>query len=166
MLSSAGWSRWLSITLGTHTHTHDIRTWDAIPGGGNNMGLGGDRNLGFHGHPGILGTLSSAGWSRQGCNSLLFPVPSRPPKKIQEKGNPGTVFSRDNMYVTVFDMFVAGTESTSITLRYCLMLLLEHPEVAGGGHSHGCSGGGTDPPTTTTDLPSSNAFLREGAAGD
>uniref|UniRef100_A0A8B9MQA1 Uncharacterized protein n=1 Tax=Accipiter nisus TaxID=211598 RepID=A0A8B9MQA1_9AVES len=48
----------------------------------------------------------------------------------QEKGNPGTAFRRDNMYVTVFDMFVSGTESTSITLRYCLMLLLEHPEVA------------------------------------
>ncbi|XP_075594713.1 cytochrome P450 2C16-like [Balearica regulorum gibbericeps] len=49
----------------------------------------------------------------------------------QEKGNPRTAFTRDNMYVTVFDMFVAGTETTSITLRYCLMLLLEHPEVAG-----------------------------------
>ncbi|XP_052635376.1 LOW QUALITY PROTEIN: cytochrome P450 2C16-like [Harpia harpyja] len=49
----------------------------------------------------------------------------------QEKGNPGTAFRRDNMHVTVFDMFVSGTESTSITLRYCLMLLLEHPEVAG-----------------------------------
>ncbi|GAB0201917.1 cytochrome P450 2C9-like [Grus japonensis] len=49
----------------------------------------------------------------------------------QEKGNPRTAFRRDNMHMTVFDMFVAGTESTSITLRYCLMLLLEHPEVAG-----------------------------------
>ncbi|XP_059691119.1 cytochrome P450 2C16-like [Gavia stellata] len=49
----------------------------------------------------------------------------------QEKGKPGTAFRRDNMQTTVFDMFVAGTESTSITLRYCLMLLLEHPEVAG-----------------------------------
>ncbi|KAM6226053.1 uncharacterized protein LJ264_015959 [Porphyrio hochstetteri] len=49
----------------------------------------------------------------------------------QEKGNPQTVFRRDNLHSTVFDMFVAGTESTSITLRYCLMLLLQHPEVAG-----------------------------------
>lgn len=69
------------------------------------------------------------------------------------------------MYVTVFDMFVSGTESTSITLRYCLMLLLEHPEVAGGVHGRGCWGGEQTPPHTT-DLPSSNAFLREGAAGD
>ncbi|KAM6032852.1 cytochrome P450 2H2-like [Theristicus caerulescens] len=49
----------------------------------------------------------------------------------QEQGKPGTPFRRDNMEVTVFDMFVAGVESTSITLRYCLLLLLEHPEVAG-----------------------------------
>uniref|UniRef100_A0A663FG04 Uncharacterized protein n=1 Tax=Aquila chrysaetos chrysaetos TaxID=223781 RepID=A0A663FG04_AQUCH len=48
-----------------------------------------------------------------------------------EQGNPETAFRRDNMHTMAFDMFVSGMESTSITLRYCLMLLLEHPEVAG-----------------------------------
>uniref|UniRef100_A0A8B9P606 Uncharacterized protein n=1 Tax=Apteryx owenii TaxID=8824 RepID=A0A8B9P606_APTOW len=48
----------------------------------------------------------------------------------QEKGNPRTVFTRENMMVTLFDMLAAGTESTSISIRYCLMVLLEHPAVA------------------------------------
>ncbi|XP_072704823.1 cytochrome P450 2H2-like [Ciconia boyciana] len=48
----------------------------------------------------------------------------------QEKGNPGPAFRPENLHATLFDMFVAGTESTSITLRYCLLLLLEHPEAA------------------------------------
>ncbi|XP_075583416.1 cytochrome P450 2C20-like [Pelecanus crispus] len=49
----------------------------------------------------------------------------------QEKGKAGTPFRWDNMLATIFDLFVAGTETTSITLRYCLLLLLQHPEVAG-----------------------------------
>uniref|UniRef100_A0A8B9P1C4 Uncharacterized protein n=1 Tax=Apteryx owenii TaxID=8824 RepID=A0A8B9P1C4_APTOW len=53
-------------------------------------------------------------------------------RKIEqvEKGNPRTVFTRENMMVTLFDMLAAGTESTSISIRYCLMVLLEHPAVA------------------------------------
>ncbi|XP_064359164.1 cytochrome P450 2C11-like [Dromaius novaehollandiae] len=48
----------------------------------------------------------------------------------QEKGKPETVFTRENLIVTLFDMFLAGSESTSTSIRYCLMLLLEHPAVA------------------------------------
>uniref|UniRef100_A0A8B9NB72 Cytochrome P450 n=1 Tax=Accipiter nisus TaxID=211598 RepID=A0A8B9NB72_9AVES len=51
--------------------------------------------------------------------------------RMEQKGNPRMAFRWDNMHAMAFDMFVSGTESTSITLRYCLMLLLEHPEVAG-----------------------------------
>uniref|UniRef100_A0A8B9P4Y1 Uncharacterized protein n=1 Tax=Apteryx owenii TaxID=8824 RepID=A0A8B9P4Y1_APTOW len=50
-------------------------------------------------------------------------------RKIEQKGNPRTVFTRENMMVTLFDMLAAGTESTSISIRYCLMVLLEHPAV-------------------------------------
>ncbi|KAM4840174.1 cytochrome P450 2C9-like isoform X7 [Urocitellus parryii] len=47
----------------------------------------------------------------------------------QEKDNQGLEYTYDNLVTAAFDLFGAGTETTSTTLRYALLLLLKHPQV-------------------------------------
>ncbi|XP_040848448.1 cytochrome P450 2C18-like [Ochotona curzoniae] len=51
-------------------------------------------------------------------------------KMEQEKHNEQSEFTLDNLKVTAFDLFIGGTDSISSTLRYGLLLLVKHPEVA------------------------------------
>uniref|UniRef100_A0A8D0HNW2 Cytochrome P450 family 2 subfamily AH member 13 n=1 Tax=Sphenodon punctatus TaxID=8508 RepID=A0A8D0HNW2_SPHPU len=50
-------------------------------------------------------------------------------KLQQEKNNPDSHFSEETMSKTTVNLFFAGTETVSSTLRYGLRILLRHPEV-------------------------------------
>ncbi|XP_066095546.1 cytochrome P450 2C21-like [Saccopteryx bilineata] len=47
----------------------------------------------------------------------------------KEKHSQQSVFTMENLIYTVWDIFGAGTETTSSTLKYGLLLLLKHPEI-------------------------------------
>ncbi|XP_059102812.1 cytochrome P450 2C25-like isoform X4 [Peromyscus eremicus] len=48
---------------------------------------------------------------------------------IQENNSQQSEFTLEHLATTVNDLFGAGTETTSTTLRYALLLLLKHPHV-------------------------------------
>ncbi|NXX84512.1 CP2A6 protein, partial [Urocolius indicus] len=52
-------------------------------------------------------------------------------KMQEEKDQPNSSFHMKNLITTTFDLFIAGSETTSTTVRYGLLLLLKHPHVQG-----------------------------------
>ncbi|XP_066559830.1 cytochrome P450 2B11 isoform X2 [Amia ocellicauda] len=47
----------------------------------------------------------------------------------QEKDNPSTEFNYENLECTILNMFLAGTETVSTTLRFTFMLLTKYPHI-------------------------------------
>ncbi|XP_072195648.1 cytochrome P450 2C19-like isoform X2 [Excalfactoria chinensis] len=47
----------------------------------------------------------------------------------QEKDNPKSHFHMTNLITSTFDLFIAGTETSSTTTRYGLLLLLKYPKI-------------------------------------
>uniref|UniRef100_A0A7E4UQ36 Unspecific monooxygenase n=1 Tax=Panagrellus redivivus TaxID=6233 RepID=A0A7E4UQ36_PANRE len=52
----------------------------------------------------------------------------RKQKELNDAGVPHT-FDDEQLYGTLWDLWVAGQETTSVTIQWCLLYLLAHPEV-------------------------------------
>ncbi|MGH0174066.1 UNVERIFIED_CONTAM: hypothetical protein FKN15_066969 [Acipenser sinensis] len=52
-------------------------------------------------------------------------------QREEEARNPIKYFHEDNMAVTAVDLFAAGTETTSTTLRWGLLLMMKYPHIQG-----------------------------------
>ncbi|XP_054840236.1 cytochrome P450 2J2-like [Eublepharis macularius] len=47
----------------------------------------------------------------------------------KNKNDPNSTYNEDNLTQCIFDLFIAGTETTSLTLQWALLLMANHPDI-------------------------------------
>ncbi|XP_077203930.1 cytochrome P450 2J2-like [Paroedura picta] len=47
----------------------------------------------------------------------------------KSKNDPTSTYNEDNLAQCIFDLFIAGTETTTLTLRWALLLMANHPDI-------------------------------------
>lgn len=77
-----------------------------------------------------------------GCSLQYHPdnaesLPTTP--SLQEKGSPENMYSHEDLIMSVFNLFGAGTVTTSNTLVFFLLMLAKHPHIQGMASKHSCS---------------------------
>ncbi|KAK3520223.1 hypothetical protein QTP70_019366, partial [Hemibagrus guttatus] len=50
-------------------------------------------------------------------------------KNAEKAGDKDTLFHEQNLIITVSNLFAAGTDTTSTTLRWCLLLMAKYPQI-------------------------------------
>ncbi|GAA6066952.1 cytochrome P450 2K1-like [Tachysurus ichikawai] len=50
-------------------------------------------------------------------------------KNAEKAGDKDTYFHEDNLIITISNLFAAGTDTTSTTLRWCLLLMAKYPHI-------------------------------------
>ncbi|XP_077141735.1 cytochrome P450 2G1-like [Ranitomeya variabilis] len=82
----------------------------------------------------------------------------------QEEKNDNTAFTIPNLVATIYDMFLAGAETTSITINFGFLILAKHPEIQEKVHKEIDQVIGQEKEPRADDrnhMPFTNAFLHE-----
>ncbi|XP_032822976.2 cytochrome P450 2D15-like [Petromyzon marinus] len=71
----------------------------------------------------------------------------------KEKGNPNSPFQDKNLSIVTMDLFIAGTETTSTTLRWILLYMMAYPDIQARCHKEIDEVVGSDRLPTMEDRP-------------